>query len=97
MASQPVNGCCDETRDVINWGPLFGCAVGGSISARRVRHTLLEPPAGLRACVAPLILFLKFRFCAGDRRFQAEYAARANGMRRRSFIVLLESPSKDEC
>ena len=61
--------------------------------ARRVRQTLLKSPAGLRAWVAPLILFLKPRFCAGDRRFQTEYAARANGMRRRSFIVLLESPS----
>jgi len=60
-------------------------------------HSLLAPPAGLRAWVAPLILFLKSRFCAGERRFQTEYAARANGMRRRSFIVLLESPSKDEC
>ena len=62
--------------------------------ARRVRQTLLKSPAGLRAWVAPLILFLKPRFCAGDRRFQTEYAARANGMRRRSFIVLLDSPSK---
>jgi hypothetical protein len=94
---QPAHRTESAPRAASSSEVRLGFPVEGRCQARHVRHTLLEPSAGLRAWVAPLILFLNPRFCAGERRFQTEYAARANGMRRRSFIVLLESPSKDEC
>ena len=62
------------------------CCWMGRSQADQSCDTLLEPPAGLRTLVAPLILFLTTRFCSGDSLFQLAYAARANGMRRRSFM-----------
>ena len=67
-------------------GPARMCCWMGRSQADQSCDTLLEPPAGLRTLVAPLILFLTTRFCSGDSLFQLAYAARANGMRRRSFM-----------